>query len=49
MTGAGTCTAALNSVKDDCGSSLPVIGYTVPYAVGNVLLTVMGALVVSII
>ena len=49
MTGAGTCTAALNSVKDDCGSSLPVIGYTVPYAMGNVLLTVMGALVVNII
>jgi putative transport protein len=48
MTGAGTCTAALNSVKEDCGSSLPVIGYTVPYAVGNVLLTVMGALVVNI-
>ncbi len=49
MTGAGTCTAALNSVKDDCGSTLPVIGYTVPYAIGNVLLTVMGALVVNII
>ncbi len=49
MTGAGTCTAALNSVKDDCGSSLPVIGYTVPYAMGNVLLTVMGALIVNII
>ena len=49
MTGAGTCTAALNSVKDDCGSSLPVIGYTVPYAIGNVLLTVMGALIVNII
>ncbi len=49
MTGAGTCTAALNSVKDDCGSTLPVIGYTVPYAMGNVLLTVMGALIVNII
>jgi len=49
MTGSGTCTAALNSLKDDCGSSLPVIGYTVPYAIGNVLLTVMGALVVNII
>ena len=49
MTGAGTCTAALNSVKEDAGSSIPVIGYTVPYAIGNVLLTVWGALVVSII
>lgn len=49
MTGAGTCTAAMNSVKDDCRSSIPVIGYTVPYAIGNVLLTIWGALIVSII
>jgi len=49
MTGAGTCTAALNSVKEDSESSMPVIGYTVPYAIGNVLLTVWGALVVSLI
>ncbi|HPJ73058.1 MAG TPA: aspartate-alanine antiporter, partial [bacterium] len=49
MTGAGTCTAALNSVKDDAGSAVPVIGYTVPYAIGNVLLTVWGALIVSLI
>lgn len=49
LTGSGTCTAALNSVKDDCGSNLPVIGYTVPYAIGNVLLTVMGALIVNLI
>ncbi len=49
MTGAGTCTAALNSVIDDAGSQMPVIGYTVPYAIGNVLLTVWGALIVNII
>ena len=49
MTGAGTCTAALNSVRDDAQSSVPVIGYTVPYAIGNVMLTVWGALIVSII
>jgi putative transport protein len=49
MTGAGTCTAALNSVKEDAKSVVPVIGYTVPYAIGNVLLTVWGALIVSII
>ncbi len=49
MTGVGTCTAALNSVKEDAESSIPVIGYTVPYAIGNVLLTVWGALVVSLI
>jgi len=49
MTGAGTCTAAMNSVKEDSKSAVPVIGYTVPYAIGNVLLTVWGALIVSII
>jgi putative transport protein len=49
MTGAGTCTAALNVVKEDAGSPVPVIGYTVPYAIGNVLLTVWGALIVNII
>jgi putative transport protein len=40
MTGAGTCTAAMNSVKEDARSAIPVIGYTVPYVIGNVLLTV---------
>jgi len=49
MTGAGTCTAAMNSVRDDSKSSVVVIGYTVPYAIGNVLLTVWGALIVSLI
>jgi putative transport protein len=49
MTGAGTCTAALNTVKEDAKSMVPVIGYTVPYAIGNVMLTVWGALIVSII
>ncbi|WP_295389332.1 aspartate-alanine antiporter [uncultured Thiodictyon sp.] len=49
MTGAGTCTAALNTVREDAHSGVPVIGYTVPYAIGNVLLTVWGALIVSIL
>jgi len=49
MTGAGTCTAAMNSVKEDARSAVPVIGYTVPYAIGNVLLTVWGALIVSLV
>jgi putative transport protein len=49
MTGAGTCTAALNSVQEDAGSPVAVIGYTVPYAIGNVLLTVWGALIISLV
>ncbi|MFW6049216.1 MAG: aspartate-alanine antiporter [Candidatus Bipolaricaulota bacterium] len=49
MTGAGTCTAAMNSVKEDSKSTIPVIGYTVPYAVGNILLTIWGALIVHLV
>ena len=49
MTGAGTCTAALNAIRDDAKSAVPVIGYTVPYAIGNVLLTVWGALIVYLV
>ena len=49
MTGAGTCTAAMNSVKVDSKSAVPVLGYTVPYAIGNVLLTVWGAIIVNIV
>ncbi len=48
LTGAETCTAALNAVKEDSESVMPVIGYTVTYAFGNVLLTVWGTIVVSV-
>jgi len=48
LTGAETCTAALNAVKEDCESAMPVIGYTVTYAFGNVLLTVWGTVIIGI-
>jgi putative transport protein len=44
--GAGTATAALRAVQDEAGSKLPVLGYTVPYAIGNILLTAWGPVVV---
>ena len=44
--GAGTVTAALRSIQDAAGSKLPVLGYTVPYAVGNILLTAWGPVIV---
>jgi putative transport protein len=44
--GAGTATAALRSIQDDAGSKLPALGYTVPYAVGNILLTAWGPVIV---
>ena len=40
--GAGTVTAALRAIQDEAGSKLPVLGYTVPYAIGNILLTAWG-------
>jgi putative transport protein len=46
--GAGTVTAALRSIQDEAQSKLPVLGYTVPYAVGNILLTAWGPVIVMI-
>jgi putative transport protein len=47
-TGAGTSTAALKAVQDAAGSKVPVLGYTVPYAVGNILLTAWGPVIVAL-
>ena len=47
-TGAGTSTAALKAVQDAAGSKAPVLGYTVPYAVGNILLTAWGPVIVAL-
>jgi putative transport protein len=46
--GAGTTTAALRAVQDAAGSKLPVLGYTVPYAIGNILLTAWGPVIVAL-
>jgi len=44
--GAGTVTAALRAIQDEADSKLPVLGYTVPYAIGNILLTAWGPVIV---
>ena len=44
--GAGTVTAALRAIQDESGTKLAVLGYTVPYAVGNILLTAWGPVIV---
>jgi putative transport protein len=46
--GAGTTTAALRSVQDEARSRLPVLGYTVPYAIGNIVLTAWGPVIVAL-
>jgi putative transport protein len=46
--GAGTITAALRAVQDEAKSSVPALGYTVPYAIGNILLTAWGPVIVML-
>jgi len=46
ITGNLTSTPALNGVIDAAESSTPVLGYTVSYAIGNVLLTFLGPVIV---
>ena len=47
QSGAGTTTAALKAIQDAADSKLPVLGYTVPYALGNILLTAWGPVIVA--
>jgi len=49
LAGAQTFTAALAAVQEKAGSRTPVLGYTVPYAVSNILLTVCGSLIVALV
>jgi putative transport protein len=46
--GARTTTAALGAIQDACRSNVPALGYTVPYAVGNTLLTIWGVVIVAL-
>jgi putative transport protein len=45
--GAGTITAALRAVQEEAQSELPALGYTVPYAIGNIVLTAWGPVLVA--
>ena len=49
LAGAQTCTPGLNALREACGSNVGSLAYTVPYAIGNILLTVWGAVVVAIV
>ncbi|MGC2129636.1 MAG: aspartate-alanine antiporter [Candidatus Aquilonibacter sp.] len=48
LAGADTSTASFGAVQDTAKSNLVTLGYTITYAVGNVLLTVWGTVVVAI-
>jgi putative transport protein len=46
--GARTTTAALGAIQDAAQSKVPALGYTVPYAVGCILLIVWGVVIVLV-
>ncbi|MFA4981450.1 MAG: aspartate-alanine antiporter [Candidatus Omnitrophota bacterium] len=46
-TGSHNCTASLNAIIEASGSPLAVLGYAAPYAFANVILTVWGTIIVS--
>ena len=49
LAGAQTCTPGLNALRDASGSNVGSLAYTVPYAIGNILLTIWGPVVVTIV
>jgi putative transport protein len=49
LAGAQTCTPGLNALREASGSNVGSLAYTVPYAIGNILLTVWGPIVVAIV
>jgi putative transport protein len=49
LAGAQTYTGALAALQEKSGSSVAVLGYTVPYAVSNILLTALGSVVVALL
>jgi putative transport protein len=49
LAGAQTCTPGLTALREASQSHVASLGYTVPYAIGNILLTIWGPLVVAIV
>lgn len=46
LAGCFTCTAGLNAAVQAAENETPVLGYTVPYAIANVILTLLGPVIV---
>lgn len=49
VAGSQTTTAAIGAIGEAAESQVPTLGYTIPYAVGNVLLTIWGAIIVALL
>jgi putative transport protein len=48
MAGGQTVTPAIVAIQDKANSQTPILGYTVPYALANILLTMWGAFIVML-
>lgn len=46
VAGSRTTTASLGAIQDSIGSTIPAMGYTVTYAIGNTLLILWGVVIV---
>ncbi|MFC7303713.1 aspartate-alanine antiporter [Streptomyces monticola] len=46
LAGGQTTTAAIGAINESSKSQIPTLGYTIPYAISNVLLTIWGAVIV---
>ena len=46
--GAGTFTSGLKAIQDAAGSNLPVLGYSIPYALGNIIAAAWGPVIVAL-
>ena len=46
--GARSTTAALGAVQEAANSPIPAIGYTIPYAVGRIVMAIAGVIIVSL-
>jgi putative transport protein len=49
LAGAQTCTPGLTALREASGSNVGSLAYTVPYALGNIVLTIWGPVVVAIV
>lgn len=49
IAGANTTTASIGAITDAAKSQVPVLGYTVPYAIGNTLLSIWGAIIIAVL
>jgi putative transport protein len=49
LAGAQTCTPGLTALREASQSNVVALAYTVPYAIGNIILTIWGPVLVAIV